>query len=301
MIQLKHDIQITFPQSTEPLGLTGAYERDATANQIEADIESFAVQAYDDGPRSHLGASVLGHECARYLWFMFRWMYREQFSGRILRLFQRGHREEDVIIAYLRSIGCQVEQGTTKQATASALNGHFGGSIDSRVLLPERYGIKEWILLECKTHKDGTKFDMLKSVGIIKHNPQHYVQMCVYGRLFNLRYALYICVNKNDDDMDIELIELDWSLADAQLARAEGIITSWNPPSRISDNPSFWKCKWCSMQPVCQLNAAPERNCRSCQWSMPTSNAQWHCHKFNAVIPKDVIPKGCQEWQALPH
>ena len=47
-----------------------------------------------EAPRAHLGASLLGHPCDRYLWLMFRWAVIEKFDGRILRLFQRGQREE---------------------------------------------------------------------------------------------------------------------------------------------------------------------------------------------------------------
>ena len=31
------------------------------------------VEEGQEAPRAHLGASLLGHPCDRYLWLMFRW------------------------------------------------------------------------------------------------------------------------------------------------------------------------------------------------------------------------------------
>lgn len=56
-----------------------------------------------------LGASQIGRECERQLWYGFRWATMgEAFDGRMLRLFNRGHREEAVFVEELRGIGCDV-------------------------------------------------------------------------------------------------------------------------------------------------------------------------------------------------
>ena len=52
-----------------------------------------------DGFREHLGASLIGKPCGRALWFDFRWVTPSRFSGRMLRLFETGQREEDRIVA----------------------------------------------------------------------------------------------------------------------------------------------------------------------------------------------------------
>ena len=58
-----------------------------------------------DEPRGHLGCSLLGHPCERWLWLSFRWAVKEKFQGRILRLFRRGNNEENIIISDLEAIG----------------------------------------------------------------------------------------------------------------------------------------------------------------------------------------------------
>jgi len=45
-----------------------------------------------DFRRAHLGASLVGHSCTRFLFYSYRWVAPPRFPGRMLRLFDRGHR-----------------------------------------------------------------------------------------------------------------------------------------------------------------------------------------------------------------
>lgn len=73
---------------------------DAINAKIEKDQE--------DGRRRHLGGSVIGQKCARKIWYGFRWARRVYHKGRMLRLFNRGHREEERFVGWLRSIGVEI-------------------------------------------------------------------------------------------------------------------------------------------------------------------------------------------------
>lgn len=279
------------------------YGRDTLAEQIHADIDLWCQHQYDDGPRTHLGASIIGHECERYIWFGFRWMFREVFSGRMQRLFQRGHLEEYRVTEWLRGIGFAVQQADVdgRQFRIAFAQGHGGGSSDGTANIPQRYGSHlagQRILVEIKTQKD-KRFAILQGSGVQKEKPQHYIQASIYGRRLDIHYCLYIAVNKETDDLDVELVELDWQLADSETDKAERIINSQFPPPRISDNPSFWKCKMCAANPVCHLGAPIEKNCRSCYHSEPTDNKQWQCNLYHQIIPADFISKGCDQWTQL--
>ena len=274
--------------------------RDLLQEQIQKDIDEWCQLQYDSGPRSHLGASIIGHECERYIWFSFRWMYYEKYSGRMQRLFQRGHLEETRVTEWLRGIGFTVhqfdEQGQQYRVIFS--DKHGGGSSDGVGEMPTRYGKFEPLLLEFKTQKD-KKFNILQGSGVQKEKPMHFIQASIYGRRHGLQYCLYIAVNKEDDDLDVEVIELDWDLADAEMNKADKIITSEFPPRRISDNPSFWKCKYCPALGICHLGAPVERNCRSCYYAVPVENGEWTCNYWKNTIPKDFIPKGCDQWHQI--
>jgi len=72
------------------------------------EVDAYCVQTYDGGHRTHLGASLIGRDCKRYLWYVFRWCRRSDTDGRRQRLFNRGHREEARFIEWLEGIGFRI-------------------------------------------------------------------------------------------------------------------------------------------------------------------------------------------------
>jgi hypothetical protein len=155
----------------------------AVAKRILEEIDEYCVRTYDGGHRSHLGASLIGRECKRYLWYVFRWCLHEKTTGRQQRLFNRGHREEARFVEWLEGIGFQVwfedrnsppdAEGNYPQYRISGVNGHFGGSLDGIAKLPERYGIDEPVLLEFKTSGTGAGFNKSCEDGMPVAKPQH--------------------------------------------------------------------------------------------------------------------------------
>lgn len=287
------------------------------AKQIKEAIDAYCVKSYDGGHRSHLGASLIGHECSRYLWYVFRWVKAEKYDARMLRLFNRGHREEARFIEWLRGIGWEVstspfevsphvnldEEKSMPQHRVSAVMGHFGGSLDG-IGRPEEllHAIEEdadAYLLEFKTSGTGASFNASVEKGVKRAKPKHWAQMCVYGYLRKLKHALYLIINKNDDDFHPEVVELDWSYGEELVRKAETIILSHDAPPRLSQSSAFHVCKMCHFKGVCFDGEQPEKNCRSCNNSMPIEGAEWWCDHFGEVIPKDFIPKGCPEWKSV--
>lgn len=267
----------------------------AIVEQLHADINSYCIKEFTDEHRTHLGASIIGDDCWRKSWYTFRWVKSQVFDGRMLRLFNRGHLEEARFIKWLRGAGCtvwEVDPNTGKQFRIWGVSGHYGGSSDSVGILP--YFPDLPILLEFKTHNYKSFSNLInKGLRLAKH--EHFAQMSSYGKHYNFRYGLYVAVNKNDDDLHLELVELDWNLADGSIIKASEIINSRTPPKRISDNPTFFDCKWCSYSGICHDNAPVEINCRSCRHAVAAENASWHCNKFNAIIPPEFIKTGCPD------
>ncbi len=277
----------------------------AIARKISEDIDNYCKEAYDGGHRDHLGASLIGDPCKRKLWYGFRWCIREVFDGRMLRLFNRGHREEARFIEWLEGIGCKVwavEPESGNQFRISAVNGHFGGSLDGICKLPASYGINEPVLLEFKTSGTGAAFTKVGELGMEIAKPQHFAQTSTYGSepRFNFKYCLYCIINKNDDSITVDLVKLNHAHGQNMRTKAEQIIMSQEPPPRLSDNPQLFECKYCAAKGLCHGTDKPEKNCRSCAYAEPIENAQWICgSNGNAIIPKDVIPKGCHLYEAI--
>lgn len=181
------------------------------------------------------------------------------------------------------------------QYRVSHAHGHFGGSLDGIAILPERYGIPGPILLEFKTNGTGPKFTELLTQRVAIAKPMHFAQMSTYGSdpQYLFKHALYMNICKNDDNLHVEIVKLDWNLGDQMRQKAVQIITSQEPPPRLSDNPTYKDCKYCAAQDLCHKGAIPEKNCRSCAHAHPVENKRWFCDKHNGLIPDDYIKGGC--------
>ena len=105
--------------------------------------------------RPHLGASLIGHDCERALFYQFRWSAQEKINGRIARLFRRGALEEPELVSDMANAGMIVRDVNPKsgeQYKVSSLGGHFGGSLDALVQgCPDIDDALETVVAEFKT------------------------------------------------------------------------------------------------------------------------------------------------------
>lgn len=275
--------------------------------------------AYRDEPesgfRSHLGASLIGRDCARELWYNFRWAHKSSFDGRMLRLFNRGHMEEGRMIALLLCIGVIVYQQDEagRQYRIAEFGGHFGGSGDGVAVgipdLPQGTAS----LLEFKTHGDASftklagknwkKFDEYRrglsrvpvdfdGLGVRSAKPEHWIQMQIYMRKMGLAVATYFAVNKNDDHIYAELVYLDAAIADSYIERARTIIQIYTPPKKIKESIGAYECKFCEKVGICKKGEAVERNCRTCQFSVvDMESGEWKCDSKDRQMTMLFGPK----------
>ncbi len=275
---------------------------DLLIDTIDAQVEDASVELFYGGHRNHLGASLIGDPCSRKLWYGFRWVKKSDFSsktrtqGQVLRLFDRGHREEPSIIKLLEKSGHRflpVPEGQDQHNAELKCKGHFGGSMDQIGYLPEIFKFDEQVLYEFKTAAD-TQFRRLKKEGVKLDKPVHWTQMCVYGFDKQIRYGLYICVNKNTDELYFEFLKLNWEVGKDMEMKAESIIDSDQAPAKIAMSASHFVCKWCSFKNICHYDDEVDVNCRSCRHSKPVEDGQWKCKLADKIIPQDVVKLGCE-------
>jgi len=254
-----------------------------------------------DEPREHLGASLIGRECEREIWYSFRWAKRKKFDGRMMRLFNRGHREEPQFIKELRAIKAEVydlDPATGKQHTFRAIDGHFGGSCDAVGRgFPEAK--KTWAIVEFKTHGEKSFAELVKKK-VQEAKPEHYAQMQIYMGLASLTRALYLAVNKNTDELYSEWVNFDEALFTQLMEKAKRVIDAAEPPLGISTDPAWYKCKMCDYHSLCHERRAAEKNCRTCAYSTPVSDGLWICESQNRVLPYEEQLTGCRAHLLIP-
>jgi len=263
----------------------------------EAVIEWRGAQPQEQ--REHLGASVIGHACERYLWNVFRWAAAPSFNGRTLRLFDRGRREEAVVVEELRGIGVELHvEENGEQIRVHDKSGHFGGSVDG-IGLGFSEGPKSWAILEVKTH-NAKSFTEMRKLGVAESKPQHYAQMQTYMGLLKVERALYFAVNKDNDEIYTEWVHFDKDAFDHYAARAKRVLDAKTPPAKLSDDPAHWQCKGCQFFSLCHEQKVADVNCRTCCHASPVEAGAWRCQLRNELRNKGKQAEACDSHLFIP-
>ena len=255
-----------------------------------ASLIDAAHETTPDKPRPHLGASMLGHPCDRWLWLSFRWAAREDFSGRILRLFRRGHAEEAWIISDLRRIGIDIRDTQRRVDFGKHVSGSLDGVIYGGV--PEAPSKRH--VAEFKTHSLKS-FTALIRDGVEKSKPMHWAQMQVYMHGTGIDRALYLAVCKDDDRIYTERVRYDKDAATRLVARGHAITMAERMPPPVSTDPSWFQCKFCPAYDMCH-QSKPTRfaNCRTCAHVTVREN-DVHCSRWSDAVPTDFQHTGCDD------
>tara|TARA_R100001086_G_scaffold149276_2_gene79282 strand:- start:232 stop:1275 length:1044 start_codon:yes stop_codon:yes gene_type:complete len=246
-----------------------------------------------DEPRLHLGGSMLGHPCDRWLWLSFRWAVREKFPGRIRRLFRRGRNEEEIVVDDLKAIGLEIGETGDGQRFLN-LGKHVGGSVDGIIESGVPGAIKTRHILEIKTHNKKS-FDDLEKKGVKDSKPMHWAQMQIYMRGTKINRALYVAVCKDDDRLFTERVKYDEEAAGNLLDRGHRIALTERLPDPLSTDASWYQCKFCSAHSFCHKEKlTQEVNCRTCAHATPENDGTWSCARWDSEnIPGDFQKIGC--------
>lgn len=218
---------------------------------------------HDEKPRDYIGASGIGGNCNRKIWYAFHWAKKIKNDARMIRLFNRGHLEEARFIAALRAAGITVYFQNSAGYQYGFRKGHFAGHCD---------GIAEGFpenpdkpaVVEFKTHNENS-FNQLQRLGLFQSKPEHYAQMQVYMKALKLDWGMYCAINKNTDAYYFEAVSFNEEIADKYFERAENIANSELPPPRITNSPGRYPCNYCDYKTICFLIEKPEKNCRTCK------------------------------------
>lgn len=252
---------------------------------------------------ARLSMSMLGENCERFLWYTLHWCYTSSPSARMLRLFDRGTREEEAIVDILTKAGLTVWD---EQLKVYGAHGHAAGKIDGKVRgLVE--SPDETFLLELKTHSN-KNFDEVVKRGVEVAFPKHFAQMQRYMYELKLNRGVYVPVNKNTDAMSLEIVDYDEAVAAWCLDREVLVIEGEAPGPKLNDDPHYYKCKFCDAASVCHFGAPPEMNCRTCKYHEMHDNGKWKCsnpmhqnvHGTDYELSYREQERGCRKYELMP-
>ncbi len=259
-------------------------------NKVEHAIE-FGVKKQQQRP--YIGYSGLGNPCMRKLWMDFRWCYTDTIEPRIQRLFNRGHAEEDIIIADLEKAGMHV---LSREEEIVGLARHVLGHIDGLVRnVPDYLG--QTLLLEMKTMK-ASKFKEYLKVGLKKFSTTDWGQIHSYMGKRNLKNCLYVVTCKDDEQRDYKIIPFCEDTYKQMEAVAVNVLTAEDIPDRIGKK-TWFACKICSAKGTCHGGNAVNRNCRTCQHADIEENGKWSCAMSGLPLSTSEQREGCNDYDRM--
>lgn len=278
---------------------------------LEAMNKALEVQQSLEKPRHYLGASEIGHDCNRYLFYSFRNACKRSIPASGIKAIQDGYNQEDITIARLRALpfielvntdGTFDKEGKPNQIGFKLLLDHFRGHIDGMIK-----GIVQapatWHVWEHKAVNE-KKFDQLKKLIEEKGEKEalelwdytYYAQAQIYMHCFQMERH-YIVVSTPGGRNHIGCrTEYKRAIADNLISKAKEIIfDNWTIPARISEKREFYKCQWCHMQGVCHDGEFPDVHCKTCRYREPVENGDNKCLLKDVIIEETLLNTGCSD------
>jgi hypothetical protein len=209
-------------------------------------------------PRDYLGASRIGEPCARRLCYELMLTSVDEgtdFSGRMLRIFEAGHRFEEMSIRWLHLAGfdLRTHKRNGEQFGFSVAGGRFRGHIDGVIVDGPDVGIGYPVLFEHKALKSSSWQDVVKQ-GVRASKPIYWAQVQVYMGYLDVERTLFVALDKDTQALRYELVPFDPPAAQALSDKAVHVIRAVEVGEllpRISDDPDFYVCTFCPYRIRC--------------------------------------------------
>ena len=235
--------------------------------------------------RAYLGASEIGHDCERKLWYSFRLTPTDPIPAKGRAAIEDGHAGELVIVERLQRVpGLELHaaQGNGDQFKVVAcyghLQGHLDGAVTGLVQAP-----KTWHVFEAKVCNE-KKFNKLKKLAakdeksaLQEWDSVYYAQAQVYMHLTEMTRHYLVCATPGVRDWFAVRTDYDKNAAEVLIKKAQRIIDADTAPPRVRDDPEYYQCNWCDFKKYCHEKKVPKPNCRNCAHASPVADGEWMC------------------------
>lgn len=215
---------------------------------IEQSLETKSSEA----PREYIGASSIGNDCNRAIWYSAKGYISSSVSARLKRTFDLGKLIESMLLEYLDYIPelkiIRPNTVNNQLACADNMMPYFSGHIDALIVA---YG--EEIILEIKSAKDDSFKKFIKD-DLKQWSSHYYAQIQAYMGMYNKNKAIILVFNKDTSQLHHELVYADDLYYCELQQKARTIWEAVEPPERINKNPSFYKCVNCLYKETCHAS-----------------------------------------------
>ena len=197
----------------------------------------------DEQVRNYIGASIIGSDCLRQIWYEFKGTKAESVPTKTRRTWAIGKNLERLIFSWLKDAGLKIEvhDYTWHAKDKPYFQGHFDGLITIGAQLS---------ILEIKTAKNAS-FTIFVKKGLKVWNPQYYAQVQSYMGMSGIYSAYILVLNKDNSELSDELVTFDPIFYSNLECKALIISNATVAPPRIHGSPLYFKCKMCKFNKIC--------------------------------------------------
>ena len=244
--------------------------RPPIASAVSAAIDgALTARNRAERPRTYVSSSGLGRDCLRQIQYDYLAVPKDEgqeFEPRILRIFEAGHRAEDIVAGWFRIAGfdLRTERPDGRQFGFEAMAGRFKGHIDgcfvSGPLAMDYPALWENKALGASSWKDVVKR------GVSLARPVYAAQIALYQAYMegtvpgiSAAPALFTAINKDTAEMHHELVPFDADLAQRMSDRGVRILQATDAGEllpRVATTPDFFECRFCPWAERCWRLAA---------------------------------------------
>jgi hypothetical protein len=213
-----------------------------TKNTLTKIIEDHQSTIQDD-VRDYIGASSIGSDCLRQIWYKYKGVSEEAVPAKTRRTWAIGKRLEGLVIEWLMDCGVLIDLDpqTYRARNVPIFQGHFDGII---------FLGKLKAILEVKTAKDAS-FKIFVKKGLKVWNPQYYAQVQSYMGMSGINSTYILVLNKDNSDLSDELVTFDAEFYEKLEQKAQMISNAVVEPPRVHGSPLWYQCKMCNFNKVC--------------------------------------------------
>ena len=206
-----------------------ASPRPPVAEAISATIDAaLSARQRAEHARTYVSSSGLGRDCLRQIQYDFLAAPKDagqEFAPRTLRIFEAGHRAEDIVAGWFRIAGfdLRTERPGGSQFGFAAMGGRFKGHIDG-CLVSGPVDIAYPALWENKALGAASWKDVVKR-GFSIARPVYAAQIALYQAYMELpNPALFTALNRDTMELHTELVPFDAHLAQEMSDRAVTVV-----------------------------------------------------------------------------
>lgn len=196
----------------------------------------------DSPDRNYIGASSIGSDCLRQIWYEFKNGKGNKIPNKLRRTWEIGKLLEGMVIDLLHRCGVNISslQNEFIHPNLHYFKGHCDGVL-----------VDFNAILEIKTAKDAS-FKVFVNKGCKIWSKKYYAQVQSYMGMSGLKLACILVLNRDTSEFHEEWIAFDSFYFEQLTDKAIDIYRLQEPPRRIHNSPLWFECRMCRYNGICR-------------------------------------------------